>query len=125
MASNVTPTDVTPSIIGSGITIDDMVLKAQTSSLVLVFEDFDATKLDDTIRCKGDIVVMQACMERNHKHLLQEVLPIYTQEDPYLISLLSWQKYIDIVNKAPTRWVDGVCILFHIVILVWNVATTR
>jgi len=45
---------------------------------------------------------MQAAMEGDRKHLLHEVLPIHTQEDPYLISLLGQEKYIDIVKKAPT-----------------------
>ncbi len=80
MALNATPTDVTPSAGNSGITT----IKAQTSSVVLVLEegiDFDAIELDDTTRGEGDIVVMQACMEGDWKHLLHEVFPIYMQED--------------------------------------------
>ncbi len=52
-----------PSVIDSGITIDDMVSKAQTSSVVLVLEDSNATKLDNTIRCKKDIVAIETAME--------------------------------------------------------------
>jgi hypothetical protein len=63
MVLNVAPTDVTPSIIDSGITIDDMESKAQTSSVVLVLEDSNATKLDDTIKCKRDIVAIEVGME--------------------------------------------------------------
>jgi hypothetical protein len=63
---------------------------------------FDAIELDDTTKGEGDIAAMQASMEGDRKHLLQEVLPIYTQEDPYLIGLLGKEKYIDIVKKAPT-----------------------
>jgi hypothetical protein len=54
--------------------------------------DFDAIESDDTTKGEGDIVAMQASMEGNRKHLLQEVLPIYTQEDPYLIGLLGREK---------------------------------
>ncbi len=92
--------------------------------MVLVPEkgiDFDAIELDDTTRDEGDIVAMQACMEGNRKHLLHDMLPIYAQEDPYLISLLGWEKYIDIVKKAPTRWVKGVRIHLPIMFIVWNV----
>jgi hypothetical protein len=32
------------------------------------------------------------------KHLLQEVLPIIAQEDPYVIRLFGQQKYIDVVK---------------------------
>lgn len=63
MALNVAPTNVTPSVIDSDITIDDMVSKAQTSSVVLVLEDSNATKLDDTIRRKRDIVAVEVSME--------------------------------------------------------------
>jgi hypothetical protein len=52
--------------------------------VVLVLEegiDFDAIELDNTTRGEGDIVVMQACMEGDWKHLLHEVFPIYMQED--------------------------------------------
>lgn len=63
MALNVAPTNVTLSVIDSDITIDDMVSKAQTSSVVFVLEDSNATKLDDTIRRKRDIVAVEVSME--------------------------------------------------------------
>jgi hypothetical protein len=34
------------------------------------------------------------------RHLLQEALPIFVQEDPYMVQLLGKQKYIDIVKLA-------------------------
>jgi hypothetical protein len=63
--------------------------------------DSNAIELDDTTRCEGD-VAMQASMEGDWKHFIQNVLSIYAQEDPYLIGLLGQEKYIDIIKKAPT-----------------------
>jgi len=63
MALNVAPTDVTPSVIDSGITIDGMVSKAQTLNVVFVFEDSNATKLNNTIKRKRDIVAIDINME--------------------------------------------------------------
>jgi hypothetical protein len=37
-------------------------------------------------------------------NLLQEVLPIISQEDPYMIRLLSRQNYIDIVKTTKVGW---------------------
>jgi hypothetical protein len=34
------------------------------------------------------------------RHLLQEALSIFVQEDPYMVRLLGKQKYIDIVKIA-------------------------
>jgi hypothetical protein len=39
--------------------------------------DSDVIELDNIARGKGGIVAMQACMERDQKHLLQGGLPIY------------------------------------------------
>jgi hypothetical protein len=50
--------------------------------------------------------------EGEQRHLLQEVLPIIAQEDPYVIRLLSQQKYIDIVKTIASRWVEGVSLFF-------------
>jgi len=50
--------------------------------------------------------------EGDHHYLLLEALLMYAQEDPYMIKLLSWQKYIDIVTKAPIGWIDGACISY-------------
>jgi hypothetical protein len=52
--------------------------------------------------------------EGDHHYLLREALLIYAQKDPYMIKLLSWQKSINIVAKATTRWIDGVCISYLI-----------
>jgi hypothetical protein len=46
--------------------------------------------------------------------LLQEVLPIIAQEDPYMIRMLGRQKYIKIVKMTTTRWVEGVSLLFFL-----------
>jgi hypothetical protein len=50
--------------------------------------------------------------EGEQRHLMQEVLPIIAQEDPYMICLLGQQKYIDIVTTTIARWVEGVSIFF-------------
>jgi len=50
--------------------------------------------------------------EGEQRHLLQEVLPIITQEDPYMICLLGQQKYVDIVKTIASRWVEGVNLFF-------------
>jgi hypothetical protein len=100
MALNDAPTNVTPNEGDSGITTT----KAQSSSVVFVLEegiDSDAIESDNTTSGEGDIA-MQAGMEGDRKHLLNEVLPIHTQEDPYLIGLLGQQKYIDMIKKALT-----------------------
>jgi len=46
--------------------------------------------------------------------LLQEVLPIVTQEDPYMIRLLSQQIYIKIVKTITMGWVEGVNLPFFL-----------
>ncbi len=63
--------------------------------------DSGAIESDDIAKGKRDIA-LQVGMEGDQKHLLHEVLPIYAQEDPYLIGLLGQEKYIDIIKKAPT-----------------------
>jgi len=45
----------------------------------------------------------------NKGYLVQELLPIHAQEDPYMIQLLGCQRYINIVSNVPIRWVVGVC----------------
>jgi len=50
--------------------------------------------------------------EGDRHYLLLEALLMYAQEDPYMIKLLGWQKYIDIVTKAPIGWIDGACISY-------------
>jgi len=48
--------------------------------------------------------------------LLQEVLPIIAQEDPYMIRLLDQQIYIKIVKMIAMGWVEGVKSSFLFVI---------
>jgi hypothetical protein len=45
----------------------------------------------------------------NKGHLIQELMPIHTSEDPYMIQLLGRQSYIDIVFNAPIGWEARVC----------------
>jgi hypothetical protein len=45
----------------------------------------------------------------NKGHLVQELLPIHTHEDPCMIQLLGCQTYINIISNAPIGWVVGVC----------------
>ncbi len=80
ITSNDTPTDVTPSVANSGITTKNIVFKVWSSNVVPILEkriDSDVIELDNIARGKGGIVAMQACMERDQKHLLQGGLPIY------------------------------------------------
>jgi hypothetical protein len=49
--------------------------------------------------------------EGDHHYLLLKALPIYAQEDPYMIKFLGQQKYINIVTKV-VWWIDGVCISY-------------
>jgi hypothetical protein len=46
--------------------------------------------------------------------LLQEVLPIIAQEDPYMIRLLSQQIYIKIIKMIDVGWVEGVNLPFFL-----------
>jgi hypothetical protein len=55
---------------------------------------------------------MNAEEEGEQRHLMQEVLPIIAQEDPYMTCLLGQQKYIDIVKTTIAEWVEGVSIFF-------------
>jgi hypothetical protein len=55
---------------------------------------------------------MSAEKEGEQKYLLQEVLPIITQEDPYMIRLFDQQKYIEIVKTTTIGWVEGISLLF-------------
>ncbi len=65
-------------------------------------------KLDDL-----EVMAMARNKQRKCMRLLQEVLSIIAQEDPYIICLLSWHKYIDIVKSTITRWLEGVTLPFH------------
>jgi hypothetical protein len=49
--------------------------------------------------------------EGDRHYLLRKALPIYAQEDPYMIKFLNQQKYIDIVTQV-VGWIDGVCISY-------------
>jgi hypothetical protein len=50
--------------------------------------------------------------EGDHHYLLLNALPIYAQEDPYMIKLLGCQKYMNIITKTPIGWIDGICISY-------------
>jgi hypothetical protein len=66
--------------------------------------------------------------EVGRRHLLQKVLPIIAQEDPYMIRLLDQQKYIKIVETTTTRWVEGVSLPFFLlsmIVLVSMVSNKR
>jgi hypothetical protein len=53
-------------------------------------------------------IVKNAKEEREQRHVLQEILPIIAQEDPYLICLLGQQKYINIMKTTAVRWVERI-----------------
>jgi len=78
----------------------------------LATKDDNRQNLDDT-RKLDDGMMRTRGGDGERKHLLQEALPIFVQEDSYMIRLLGRQKYINIV-KTLTRWVEGVSfLLFH------------
>ncbi len=74
--------------------------------------DSDAIEEDSTPKDEVEAVAMHRKGEGERGHLMLEALPIFAQEDPYMISLLGRQKYIDIVTTAAVGWVEGVCFLF-------------
>jgi hypothetical protein len=45
--------------------------------------------------------------------LLQKFFPIIVQKYPYMIRLLGWHKYINIVNSTSIRWLKRVSLPFH------------
>jgi hypothetical protein len=51
--------------------------------------------------------------EGDHEHLLLKALPIYVQEDPYMIKFLGQHKYINIVTKD-VGWINGICVLVKV-----------
>jgi hypothetical protein len=55
---------------------------------------------------------MNAKEEGEQRHVLQEVLPIIAQEDPYMIQLFDRQKYIKIIKTIAAGWVEGVSRVF-------------
>jgi hypothetical protein len=57
---------------------------------------------------KPTYIEKNAKEEGEQRHVLQEILPIIAQEDPYLIRLLGQQKYIIIVKTTIVRWVERV-----------------
>jgi hypothetical protein len=58
------------------------------------------------------LVVVNANKEREQNFFFEKLLPIITQEDPYMICLLGRQKYIDIVKTIVIGWVEGVNLFF-------------
>jgi hypothetical protein len=62
---------------------------------------------------KAQKIMVALCLqeEGDHHYLLLKALPIYAQEDPYMIKFLGQQKYINIVTKV-VWWIDGVCISY-------------
>ncbi len=59
-------------------------------------------------------VMMNAKEEGERRHLLQKMLPIIEQEDPYMIWLFSQQKNIKIVKTTTVGWVEGVSLPFFL-----------
>jgi hypothetical protein len=47
--------------------------------------------------------------------ILQKMLPIIAQEDPYMIQLFGQQNYIKIVKTTTIRWVEGMIVLVSLV----------
>jgi hypothetical protein len=68
----------------------------------------DILKLDDL-----EVMVMATNKQTKCRRLLQKVLPIIVQEDPYMIRLLGRHKYINIVNLTSIRWLERVGLPFH------------
>jgi hypothetical protein len=58
--------------------------------------------------------MMNAKEEGERRHLLQKMLPIIEQEDPYMIWLFSQQKNIKIVKTTTVGWVEGVSLPFFL-----------
>jgi len=121
---NANPSDVSPyASLSVLIVIVEAITKAPVSTVLL---DFREANVSQPIKVEGrevrGIVEFEGTENFNgtmftrgkgdRHYLLPEALPIYAQEDPYMIILLGQQKYIDIVTKAPVRWIDGVCISY-------------
>lgn len=53
-------------------------------------------------------IVKNAKEKGKRRRVLQKILPIIAQEDPWLIRLLGQQKYINIVKTTIVRWVERV-----------------
>jgi len=53
------------------------------------------------------------------KHLLQKALPIFVEENSYMIHLLGKYIYIDIVKTLATGWVEGENFLLSYFCLSW------
>jgi hypothetical protein len=49
--------------------------------------------------------------EGDRHYLSPKALPMYAQEDLYMIKFLGQQKYINIVTKV-VGWIDGICISY-------------
>jgi hypothetical protein len=64
--------------------------------------------------------VKNAKEEEERRRVLQEILPIIAQEDPYLICLLGQPKYINIVKTIVVRWVERVIPFFLSFLLSMN-----
>ncbi len=77
-------------------------VKGELDSLAI--ENDDRQNLDDNMmQTRG--------RDGERGHLLQKVLSIFAQEDPYMIHLLGRYKYIDIVKTTVIGWVEGVSFL--------------
>jgi hypothetical protein len=82
--------------------------------------DSDAIEEDNTPKDEVEAVAMHRKGEGEPGHLMLEALPIFAQEDPYMIGLLGRQKYIDIVTTAAVAWVEGVCFLFLLFLVLFS-----
>jgi hypothetical protein len=49
--------------------------------------------------------------EGDREHLPPKALPIYVQEDLYMIKFLGQQNYINIVTKD-VGWINGICVSY-------------
>jgi len=87
--------------------------KAQPSS-ILVINLFQSNAIKLKCLAMQIDVAMNAKEEGERRHLLQKMLPIIAQEDPYMIRLLSQQKYIKIVKTTIARWVEGISLPFFL-----------
>jgi hypothetical protein len=65
----------------------------------LAIENDDKQNLGDT-RKLDDGMMQTRGGDGERRHLLQEALSIFVQEDPYMVRLLGKQKYINIVKIA-------------------------
>jgi len=81
--------------------------------------DSDAIEEDNTPKDAVEAVAMHRKGEGERGHLMLEALPIFAQEDPHMIGLLGRQKYIDIVTTAAVGWIEGVCFLFLLFLLLF------